>query len=142
MNDQDTKGDGMDGIIRFPEGLLGFPDTTEYRLADGPGDGLFWLVAADEAGPTFLLSDPFRFFEGYSLVLNEAQSERIGAASASDVAVLAITVPGGDSEAWTANLRGPVVINVVDSKGAQLILTDETADLRRPFMPELSPVAA
>ena len=132
----------MDGIIRFPEGLLGFPETTEYRLVDGPGDGLFWLVAADGVGPSFLLSDPFLFFDEYSLVLNGAQSERIGAATPTDVAVLAITVPGPEGEAWPANLRGPVVINVVESVGAQLVLTDETADLRKPFVPERSPVAA
>lgn len=132
----------MDGIIRFPEGLLGFPETQEYRLAEGPGEGLFWLVAADGAGPSFLLSDPFLFFDGYSLVLNDAQSQKIGGTSASNVAVLAITVPGSGGDPWTANLRGPVVINVADSVGAQLVLTDETADLRRPFVPELSPVAA
>lgn len=142
MTNHDTSANHMEGIIHFPEGLLGFPETTGYRLVDGPGEGLFWLVAADGVGPSFLLSDPFLFFEGYSLVLNDAQSERIGAASSSEVAVLAITVPGSEGEAWTANLRGPVVINVVEARGAQLVLTDETADLRRPFAPEISPVAA
>ena len=142
MTNPDTNRDPMDGTIRFPDGLLGFPETTDYRLVDGPGDGLFWLVAPDGVGPCFLLSDPFLFFEEYSLVLSESQSERIGAATSSDVAVLAITVPGQEGEPWTANLRGPVVINVVEGVGAQLVLTDETADLRKPFIPELSPVAA
>lgn len=142
MTHHDASADHMDGIIHFPEGLLGFPETAEYRLLDGPGDGLFWLVAADGVGPSFMLSDPFLFFEGYSLVLNDVQSEKIGANSSSEVAVLAITVPGKDGEAWTANLRGPIVINVVGARGAQLVLTDETADLRRPFVPDVSPVAA
>lgn len=133
---------GIDTIIHFPEGLLGFPDGKDYRLTAGPGDGLYWLVAMDAIGPNFVLSDPFVFFEGYSLVLSSAQSERIEADRASHVAVMAITVPGTDGEPWTANLRGPVVINVEKRIGAQLVLTDDAAALRRPFHPPLSPVAA
>lgn len=142
MTDSNTQADANDGIIRFPNGLLGFPDAVAFRLVEGPAEGLFWLVAADGNGLRFLLSDPFLFFDGYSLVLNDSQTEKIGAERASDVAVLAITVPGSDGKPWTANLRGPVVINIAESLGAQLILTDETAELRRPFVPELSPVAA
>jgi len=132
----------MDIPIRIPDGLLGFPDTTDYRLVDGPGDGLFWLLADDGVGPSFLLSDPFTFFEGYSLVLSDMQSERIEATRSSEVAVMAITTPGPEGEPWTANLRGPVVINVDKALGAQMVLTDESAGLRRSFTPDLSPVAA
>ena len=79
------------GRIRFPGGLLGFPDTQEYHLAEGPGDGLFWLLAGDGQGPSFLLSDPFVFFEGYTLDLTPGQAAQIEAEEMSQVGVLAIT---------------------------------------------------
>ena len=64
----------QDGRIRFPCGLLGFPETQEYHLAAGPAEGLFWLLAGDGEGPSFLLSDPFVFFDGYTLDLTPAQA--------------------------------------------------------------------
>lgn len=128
------------GVIHFPEGLLGFPDTTEYRVTPGPGDGLFWLLAESAEGPRFLLSDPFVFFEGYELELSAEQARRIDADETSQVGVLAITVPSRD-EAWTANLQGPIVVNVEKGVGAQLVVPGDEPALRRPFRPRLVPAA-
>lgn len=124
--------------IRFPGGLLGFPAFVEYQLAEGPGAGLFWLVS-ETGGPTFLLSDPFRNFDGYSLDLTPDQAARIEAEELDSVAVLAITVPH-DGEPWTANLQGPIVINVEKRIGAQLVLPGVEQGVRVPFVPNLEPL--
>ncbi len=126
------------GKIRFPRGLLGFPDVTEYRLVQGPADGLFWLVAEASDAPRFLLSDPFVFFEGLGLDVSPAQARQIEAHDAADVAVLAITVPDVETGVWTANLQGPVVINVHKALGAQLVLSDQSLGVKRPFSPSLA----
>jgi flagellar assembly factor FliW len=124
--------------IRFPDGLLGFPDTTAYRLADGPSEGLYWLVGLDSSDPTFLVGDPFVFFDGYRVELSQDQAQRVSADELSQIAVLAITVPGTGEDPWTANTQGPIVINVEKSLGVQLVLTDQNDGLRRPFRPEIS----
>lgn len=124
--------------ICFPEGLLGFPGFVEYRLAEGPGPGLFWLVS-DSDGPAFLVSDPFRHFEGYSLDLTPEQANRIDASETGAVAVLAITIPH-DEEPWTANLQGPIVINAEKRLGAQLVLPGAKQGVRVPFVPTLEPL--
>lgn len=126
--------------VTFPDGLLGFPDVTEYVLVDGPRDGLFWLVGTPEGAPRFLLSDPFVFFDGYTLDLSPEQATRIGADEASTVAVLAITIPSTTAP-WTANLQGPVVINVDRGLGAQIVLSGPEPSLRQPFQPEVSSAA-
>lgn len=123
------------GTICFPRGLVGFPAARAYRLEGGPGSGLFWLVGADEDSPTFLLSDPFVYFEGYSVELTPEQLESIEADHASQIVVLSISVPSGTTD-WTANLLGPVVINVEKGIGAQVLLSDQSAGVRSPFRPD------
>ena len=130
------------GLIHFPEGLLGFPHTHQYQLALGPGEGLFWLIGIEPDDPTFLVGDPFRFFEGFSVELSQDQQARIGADDRTEVAVLAITVPGANGATWTANTQGPIVINVTKGVGAQLVLTNESEALRRPFHPILAAKAS
>lgn len=136
---QTTDSDALpEDLIRFPGGLLGFPAFVEYRLAEGPGQGLFWLIAEGE-GPTFLLSDPFRHFEGYALELTPAQATRIEADERDEVAVLAITVPQ-DEGPWTANLQGPIVVNATKRIGSQLVLPGSDRGVRAPFVPNLAPL--
>ena len=131
---------GAEGLrIRFQDGLLGFPETTEYSLSPGPADGLFWLDGSVESGPRFLLADPFVFFEGFELDLSSDQAARIGADDATQVGVLAIAVPSRGGE-WTANLQGPLVINVEKAIGAQLVRPGE-ASVRCAFSPLLAGAA-
>lgn len=120
--------------IHFPDGLLGFPETRDYALVGGPSDGLLWLVGDGEEAPRFLLSDPFVFFEDYSLDLSDEQARRVDAGESSTVAVLAITIPSSDAP-WTANLQGPVVINLDKSLGAQIVLPGAEPGVRQPFQP-------
>ena len=124
-------------MIHFPDGLLGFPNEQHYRLMEGPADGLYWLLPASESA-RFLLSDPFRYFAEYSLDLSEEQAERVGAEFPSDIAVLAITVPHRDRP-WTANLQGPLVVNVRKNLGAQLVLAASGPGVREPFVPGAEP---
>lgn len=126
------------GTLSFPTGLLGFPEVNEYRLSAGPGEGLFWLSGARPDTPCFLLSDPFVYFDGLSLDLSIPQTELIEAEQASQVAVLAITVPNAETEAWTANLQGPILINLERGLGAQVVLSDTSLGVRRSFLPRLT----
>lgn len=124
--------------IVFQGGLLGFPDFVKYSLTEGPGDGLFWLISED-GGPTFLVSDPFTYIDGYSLDLSPEQAARIQADALGEVAVLAISVPHAENP-WTANLQGPIVINAARRVGTQLVLPGSEPGVRVPFEPKLEPV--
>jgi len=123
------------GVVHFPQGLLGFPDVHDYRLSDGPSAGLFWLSGLDPGSPRFLLTDPFVHFDGLSLDLGPTHVDQIEADASTQVAVLAVTVPNRESGTWTANLQGPVVINVAKALGAQIILADQSLGVKRPFRP-------
>ncbi len=136
--DEPARGDArqLGGVVWFPRGLLGFADVREYRISDGPGTGLFWLTGLSPGAPTFLLTDPFVYFDGLALDLSRAQVEEIEAEQPTEVAVLAVTVPNSETGTWTANLQGPVVINVARALGTQVVLSDESLGVNRPFRPD------
>lgn len=121
-------------LVRFPEGLLGFPDTRDYVLLPAAGDGSYWLQSAEHPSLIFFLVDPFLHYEDYEVELSTSHVDSIGARSRSDVAVLAIvTLPSSDDDHATVNLQGPVAFNLSDGIARQVILRDANLGVRRPL---------
>jgi len=119
-----------DLIITFPNGMLGFEYLKHYRLVQVPENPFFYhLQAVDEPAVGFLLVDPFVFFQGYEVELKDIHLKNIGITEqaephpSSGVLVLAVvTIPPEGVAGMTANLLGPVAINLVAAKGAQVVL--------------------
>ncbi len=121
--------------VRFPEGLLGFPDASHFDLMEGPGSGLFLLAGVEPTSPTLVLADPFAYFDGYEVELAPRYRELVQASHESQIGILAITVPDLETGRWTANLQGPVVVNVTRALAAQVVLTGSSWSVRQPFSP-------
>jgi flagellar assembly factor FliW len=83
---------------------------------------------------TFFLVDPFVFFDGFALDLSPSEAGRLGASDASQMAVFAIvTFPATRDEPATANLQGPIVINVAHRHAAQVIVSEGPWGVRHAF---------
>lgn len=134
-------GDGDDAsagrVIRFPHGLIGFPDARAYNLETADLPGFYWLHSTEHAPLAFVLVDPFQVIEDFAVDLPPQHAEALGVDDPADVAVLAIaTVPREVGEIWTANLQGPVAINFAAGLGLQFVRSDG-AGVRTPFRPRL-----
>lgn len=117
--------------ITFDDGLLGFADAHRFTLLRTEDPGLFWLQSLDHDPLAFLLLDPFAFFEEYTVDLDEADAAAIGASNPGEIAVLAIvTLPTGPDEPFTANLTGPLAINLATGRGRQIIVKDNEHGVR------------
>lgn len=120
-------------IVHFPRGFLGFPDQHDFALLATERDHVFWLQCVDNAALAFLLVDPFVYFEGYTVDLAATELGRV-AVSPDHLMVLAIvTLPRDASGTPTANLQGPVVIDVARGTGHQVVLADGARGVREPF---------
>jgi flagellar assembly factor FliW len=119
-------------VLRFPDGLLGFPDTRDYVLVPTRHEGSFWLQSAEHPSLIFFLIDPFQHFDEYAVELSARQVQSIGARTQDDIAILAIvTLPPSDDAPATANLQGPLALNMADGIGRQVILGDSGLGVRR-----------
>jgi len=125
-----------DSIIRFPAGLLGFPESQRYVILDHDTEAPFkWLQSVDEAGLAFVILDPAIFHADYHIsvpadILAEMNNEK-----EEDLALVVIlTIPSDDPSHITANLRGPLVMNHKTRLGTQLVLSEEYPT-RYPLFP-------
>jgi flagellar assembly factor FliW len=123
-------------VLDFREGLLGFSRCTRWLLLEGKKPGTAWLQSADIGALAFLLIDPFTTFDGYTAHLGPSEVRQLDANDPSQIAVFAIvTLPSSNDPQPTANLRGPVVINVSSRLGAQVLSSAETWSVRQPLPP-------
>jgi flagellar assembly factor FliW len=112
-------------VIVFADGLLGLPTCRRWTLMLGERAGTAWLQSLDHAALAFLMIDPFVAFDGFVVDLGAAELRRIDAAPDANLLVYAmVTVPAMRGEAVTANLQGPVVIDVETRRGMQVVLPD------------------
>jgi flagellar assembly factor FliW len=123
-----------DDLIEFGDGLLGFPQCRSWALLAGTKPGTAWLQSAEHSALIFLLVDPFVFFEGFTADLSNGELRRLNAHDASSIALFAIvTLPGGSHDQCTANLQGPLVLNVAERRGIQVVFGEGAFDVKAPI---------
>ncbi len=113
-------------IYRFEQGVYGFEASKDFALLPAERDGFFWLQSLHFDALTFLLVDPFRFVEGYSVELGVNEVGHLLPEDASQMLVLAIlTLPKTPDGTSTVNLQGPIALNLADQLGAQVVVESE-----------------
>lgn len=112
-----------DAPFVFQGGLFGFPECHSFVLLPAPREGFFWLQSTEHEALCLLLADPFRLFRGYSVDLPKLDAAELGVAGPEDVAILVtVTLPEGNGRVGSANLQGPVALNLRTRRGRQVIL--------------------
>lgn len=123
-----------DEIFEFRSGLLGLPECRSFVLLRTEREDSFWLQSVEHSALSFLLVDPFVFFERYSVDVGPADLADLGDEQGTEVLLLAIvTLPAGRGERPTANLQGPVALNLRTRRGKQVIVEGEEFGVRSPF---------
>lgn len=110
-------------IYTFRDELYGFPEATRFALIPTERDGLLWLQSLEFDTLTFLMIDPFLFVEDYSVDLGKDDYGVRQSEDPSEVLVLSIlTLPREPGGATTANLQGPIVLNIVERSAKQVVI--------------------
>ncbi|WP_445613097.1 flagellar assembly protein FliW [Geobacillus sp. YF-1] len=123
-------------IVRFPHGLPGFANEKRFvplPLADTP---FVILQSVDTPALGFVLIEPFSYFPSYEFELDEATVEQLEIESERDVAVYVILTVADPFHETTANLQAPVVINVRQRTGKQVILTNTAYKTKHRLFPD------
>ena len=117
----------------FEGGIFGFPEAREFALLATEREGMFWLQSLDFEALTFLLVDPFRFVEGYSVDLGPLELSGLLPQDASEILLLSIiTLPKEPEEPATVNLQGPLALNLARRRGKQVVIQDSPYGIRYP----------
>lgn len=120
-------------LIRFEEGVLGFPAQQRYALIQtGQGSGFYWLQAVCTPDLAFVVCDPRLFVADYQVPVKLEELVNIDLKDASLAQVFVIVNKVGDI--LTGNFQGPLVVNVQNRHAKQLVLSDKRYSTRHPLM--------
>ena len=130
-----------DKIITMTQGILGFPDDRRYVLIPHKeGSPFHWLQSVDTPHLAFVVASPGRFFADYAFDISDDVERELEIESPEDVDCLVIiTIPKDNPRKLTANLLGPVVINVKKRLARQVVLDPNVYPVRCPLIPEGGP---
>lgn len=104
---------GLDRVLRFPRGLIGYEDKRDFVLLQIREDVPFLVLQSlEEPSLGLMVADPYNFMDDYSVRLSDAEQHMLSVDSPGQVSVLVtVSIPAGKPEETCLNLLGPVVIN-------------------------------
>ena len=112
-----------DRILDFSSGLLGFASYRRFVLLQPDEEGVFyWLQSIDAPELAFVVTDPRLWSEEYQAVVRQDQLDAMGMRTMAE-AQLFVIVNKYDNT-LTANFQGPLVVNLANQQGMQLVLAD------------------
>lgn len=125
-----------DKIIQFPNGIIGFPDLTEFTLVHDEEKGtesIHWLQSLQEPAFAMPVMDPLIVCPNYNPEVDDELLKVIGEIIPEELLVLVtVTVPK-DLTKMSVNLRGPVVINAAEKKAIQIIVEGDEYPVKFPI---------
>ena len=127
-------------IIRFENGIIGFPQLTEFALmhdAEKEGGGIRWLQSLQEPAFAMPVMDPLILVPDYNPEVEDELLRPIGTLEPDQMLVLVtLTVPS-DIKKMSINLRAPIVVHTDSRKACQIIVDDEKYPVKYPIYEQL-----
>jgi len=125
-------------IITFPEGILGFPELHRYCLVD-PGDDtlILWMQSLEDANVAFPVLEPKIFKSDYIVKLSSQELKQLRLENINQSIVFTILTIPRDVTQMTANLKAPIVVNLREQVGRQVVLQENEYTLKHLMFREL-----
>jgi len=115
-----------DELILIDGGLMGFPVSNRYIMFPYAKDSsFFWLQSVDEPEIAFIVINPFDFFSDLVFEVSDDDAASISLDKGEDVEIFTlVTIPDGSPEEMRTNLAGPVVVNINNRQGRQILVKE------------------
>lgn len=126
-------------IICFKEGLPGFESMSKFILlqSDMEDSPFSWLQSIESSNLSFVIINPIYFRKDYVVPLDDMTVSSLGIEAQEDVAIFTIVVVQEDISKLSANLKAPLVINIKNKRGKQVILDNSEYHVRHYIVEEL-----
>ena len=124
-------------IIRFPNGIVGFPDLTEFALIhDSEKEGTVavrWLQSMQESSFAMPVVDPLVVKADYNPEVEDELLKPLGEWKPEDILVLVTMTVPSDITKMTVNLQAPIIVNAEGKKACQIIVDVDKYPVRFPI---------
>lgn len=123
-------------IVSFEHGLPGFEHEKQFALLPIHDSPFTILQSVQNKDVAFVMIEPFSHFPTYEIELDDTTCEQLKIQKENDVALYVILTVAEPFTNTTANLQAPVVINVHERIGKQVILTNTPYKTKHRLFPE------
>lgn len=112
-------------LLTLPEGLIGFPELTKFILLDHDTDSPFkWLQSTVDTTIAFIVISPLTFRPDYMVEATEDEVSSLNLSHADDAVISVIVTIPLDPKKMSANLKAPLIFNLQNRIGKQVVLKD------------------
>ena len=124
-----------ENIITFEQGLLGFEELKQFAIIAVEECLPFeWLVSLEDPMVAFPILNPTLFFSDYKPSLSKDDLVLLDIKKEKDVEMFCIVTLGKKPEDVTLNLKGPILINMKNKMGKQIVLIEDYYSLSQQLI--------
>jgi len=120
-------------VIVFPSGLPGFADLSKFAIVKcEQTEPIQWLQSMEDMDISIPIINPFLIKEDYEIEVSDDELDIIDSHSEEEMIVLNIMVLPEELSKMTVNLMAPILINVKEMLGVQIMMDYKPLPLRYP----------
>ena len=124
-------------IIEFHKGLPGFDKLKNFITFPVEDNEVFSILhSVEDESVGFVIASPFSVIDNYEFKLEDDVIEKLKITKNEDVLVVNIVTLSSKLENITMNLRAPIIINIKEKLGEQIILNNEEYLIKYPIFKE------
>lgn len=124
----------MEQAFHFENGLPGLEEDTGFALlASDDTQPVFWLQSLVHPQISLPVVNPLLLCPTYSFEIPDADTKILNLKDVRDVCILSVLViPAKQPDAMTINLAAPVILNMKNRQGRQILLDDRNYSTKTP----------
>ena len=120
--------------ILFEKGIPGFENYRYFNVNIVEGNKkIYNIVSKEDSNVGFISISPFEIKTDYEIDLDDEFIKELDIKDEKDVLVLCLITLGKSLKDSTANLKAPIIINIKNNRGKQLILQDDKYKIKEPL---------
>jgi flagellar assembly factor FliW len=125
-------------LINMPEGLIGFPELNQFVLLNHDEDSPFkWLQSVNDPEMAFVVMSPLTFRPDYLVEVTPEEVSALNLTNSEHAVISVIVTIPMDPKKMSANLKAPLVFNLNNKMGKQIILKDTQYQTKHFIMEEM-----
>ncbi|WP_125152127.1 flagellar assembly protein FliW [Clostridium rectalis] len=124
-------------IITFEKGIPAFNNLTKFIVFKLQQNEVFSIIhSIEDLSIGIPVISPFVICKDYEVKLSEKLIESLKIEDEKDVMLLNTVTINSDIKNITCNLRAPIIINIKERLGEQIILCNESYNIKHPIFQE------
>lgn len=126
-----------DKMITFNKGIPGFENLSKFILEEIEDNEVFYLLkSVEDENIALIVISPFVVDNSYTLDINESVMDTLRISREDQALILNTVTLNSDKKKITTNLAAPIIINIEEKIGEQIILSNEKYKIKTPIFKE------